>query len=343
MRNFIKHKLTSIYKYEFWPFWLFYIPAYFYGAFLALKARSLTYYTAANPGMRYSGAFGYSKFHVIEQIDHKYKPRTILVNYQGEVSDIRSRVEAEFDYPVILKPDIGERGKMVEKINMAYELKNYFEKAESGDYIVQEFVDLPIELGIFYHKSSNHNAAISSILVKKFLLIEGDGESTLEELIDSNVRAYKRRDYLRKKYCSRLSEVIGKNVQLPMEPIGNHNRGTEFLNGEHINDPQLTKVFEDVASSIDGFYYGRFDLKVSDIDDLKNGININVFEVNGVNSEPAHIYDQNINILNAYRSVFYHMDIMYEISKENQKRGHKLASPIQYYRDMYRYLVLNKI
>ena len=48
-----------------------------------------------------------------------------------------------------------------------------------------------------------------------------------------------------------------------------------------------------------------------------------IIEVNGVNSEPAHIYEPSYSLLKAYRDIFHHMEIIYEISEMNLALGYK--------------------
>ena len=111
-----------------------------------------------------------------------------------------------------------------------------------------------------------------------------------------------------------------------LEPIGNHCRGTTFLNGNNLINRELEHVFDQIAGSIEGFYYGRFDVKVSSLDDLYAGKNIKILELNGVSSEPAHIYDPDNTLIKAYRDVLKHMRIIEEIACENHQLGHKRAS-----------------
>uniref|UniRef100_UPI004047C9FA hypothetical protein n=1 Tax=Roseivirga sp. TaxID=1964215 RepID=UPI004047C9FA len=44
-------------NYEYWPFWLFFLPLVPYWIYLAIRAKSFTYFTAANPGIEHGGVF----------------------------------------------------------------------------------------------------------------------------------------------------------------------------------------------------------------------------------------------------------------------------------------------
>src|SRR5438876_1816327 len=53
---------------EFWPAWLFYLPVGMYYIYMAIRHRSLTLPTAANPGMATGGFVGESKFEILKQL-----------------------------------------------------------------------------------------------------------------------------------------------------------------------------------------------------------------------------------------------------------------------------------
>lgn len=68
------------------------------------------------------------------------------------------------------------------------------------------------------------------------------------------------------------------------------------------------------------FDYGRIDMKIIDWEAFKHNEGIKILEINGVNAEPIHIYDTKQNIAQAYTSIFYHMDLIYQLSKEKRMK-----------------------
>ena len=108
---------------------------------------------------------------------------------------------------------------------------------------------------------------------------------------------------------------------LLLEPIGNHSRGTKFLNRNYLISPHLEKVFTEVAKQIPGFNYGRFDLRAPSLEDFLKGEGIKILELNGVNAEPAHIYDPSTKLLTGLKTLLQHWQIIYQISKQNIRSG----------------------
>jgi membrane protein DedA with SNARE-associated domain len=186
--GFVRRKL----RWEFWPAWAAYIPVIPYLLYLALKHRSLTLFTAVNPGMPSSGFAGESKSEILEHLSASGAvARYALI--PGSIGDY-ARIEraAEFldprGFPVVLKPDVGERGSGVAIVRSRGELESYL-RAAQGDTIIQEYI-AGLEFGVFYYRDPREpEGRIFSITEKRFPDVAGDGESTLEQLILRDPRA----------------------------------------------------------------------------------------------------------------------------------------------------------
>jgi len=140
---------TRLTNWEYWPFSLIYFPVSFYWIWLIIKARSLFFFTASNPSIEFGGMLGESKFDIFKIINPSLQPKTIFSPpdrpYEHILATLRS---TEMDFPLIAKPDVGERGWMVEKINNELELKKYLENTKVN-LLLQEYIDLPVELDVF--------------------------------------------------------------------------------------------------------------------------------------------------------------------------------------------------
>ncbi len=340
--NWLKRKVIRLMNYEYWPYGVFYFPMYFYGFYLAAKARSFTYFTTTNPGMLYGGIMGESKYKVLQLIPKNYLPVSIFIRQNTSITEILEIFEKnELQFPVIAKPDKGERGKNVEKIDCESALKLYLENSES-DIIIQEFVPYTFEVGVLYYRYPNEEkGAISSVVMKDFLVVQGDGKSTLKSLILGKTRAFGRKEYLFNKFQMDLDKIIPKGEIIYLEPIGNHCRGTAFLNGNDLINEELVESIDAIASKIPGFYYGRFDIRAKSKSDLLSGKNLKILELNGVSSEPAHIYDPNYRLINAYRDLAQHMKIIYRISKINYKNGVPRTPLSVFLKDLFSYFKQN--
>ncbi len=302
----------------------------------AWRAKSSTFFTAVNPTWKYGGIFGESKKAILDRIDTAYQPQSVLVKHSDNLPSLWNGREDTF-FPIIAKPILGERGNGVVKVSSIAELLNYHLNTKE-DYILQEFVDCPIELGVFYsRKPSEAKGMISSITLKDFLTVVGDGESTLEQLIENNTRARFQVEKLKLKFENQWNTIIPAHQKIELESIGNHCRGTRFVNANYLITKELEDVFEKISRPIEGFQYGRFDLRVSSLHDLYEGKNIYIMELNGTNSEPTHIYDSAHGFFKMYRDLAWHWTRMADIAIENKTLGIKSAPVFRFLKDLKKY------
>ena len=322
IRQWVGRFLIRLRHWEYWPFEVVYAPIFVYHLYLSLKARSLFFFSAANPSIESGGMLGESKIDILNKIDDQFKPKTLFFGKRVTANDVVDQlVMAGFWFPIIAKPNQGERGWRVEKLSTEAELNEYL-LDNHMDLIIQEYVDEPIELGIFYYRMPGEKTGtISSVVQKEFLSVTGDGQSTTLELLTQNDRAFLQLPALTVRYGGRLNEVLARGELQQMMPIGNHCRGTKFLNANHLITPELRAVFDRISLPIDGFYYGRFDIRCRSVTDLYQGQHIRILELNGAGAEPAHIYQPGFSLWEGWRILLQHWHILYAISRENHRRG----------------------
>lgn len=317
-----KRFFTKLYKWEFWTFWVFYIPVYYYWAYCWIRTRSMFFFSAANPAMDMGGFIDYPKMEIFKIIPPDLLPNMVFITNEDEKKQAEQMVVAKgIQFPLIAKPDRGERGKGVAKIKNPEQLNAYL--AEATDKIIlQDFIEHPLEFGIMYYRLPNEERGnITSIVQKEFLTVTGDGKSTVRQLMRKSQRVALYEAHVEGSYPEILEKVPAKGEATLLEPIGNHSRGTIFRNSNHLINDQLIKVFDNMSKRIEGFYFGRYDIKVPTMEDLYAGKNIILMELNGVNSEPAHIYDPDMNIFAAYRDLLKHWQVLYKVSSQNHKNG----------------------
>lgn len=310
-------------RYEYWPWWLFYLPMLPYYLYQALRTGSLTYPTSVNPAIYGGGFYGEKKTDILQHLSSEYLATTVFVEKGSTFPQILDLISANgLSFPIIAKPNVGERGTNVEKVESATQLEAYILHVKE-DFLIQEFVNYPIELAVLYSRlPSKSTGEVSSITAKEFLSVIGDGSSTIEELVLQNPRAVFQLDVLRKRMGDKLQTVLSANEILLLEPIGNHCRGTKFLNGNHLITTELNAVFDKISAPYQNFFYGRYDIKVASLVDFQLGKTIKIMELNGISADPGHVYDPDYKLLNAYRDLSWHWKRLADIHLENKQSGH---------------------
>ncbi len=321
MSNFklFLHKLTH---WEYWPFGIVYFPMYFAWFYYSAKARTWFFFLPANPGIKNAGFLLESKKEIYDSIPAYAIPKTLLFPPNSSSADILKKMkEAGIDFPCIGKPDIGMKGLAVSLLKNEQDLSVYSEKIKL-DFLIQEYINLPNEIGVFYYRvPGNSTGNISGIVQKELLSIIGDGKSSIEELLTKDPRYQFQLLALRKIYGSGLAAIPLSGVRKELVPYGNHARGAKFTDSSAVADSQLINFIDSLCRKVPEFYYGRLDIKYNSLEELKQGKRYCIIELNGAGSEPTHIYDPKHSIFFAWKEILRHYRLLWEISMKNHQRG----------------------
>jgi membrane protein DedA with SNARE-associated domain/pimeloyl-ACP methyl ester carboxylesterase len=323
-------------RWEFWPPWAFYPPVVLYLCYLGLKHRGLTLFTCANPAIEEGGFVGESKSKILQGLGQTPESRSLIASWALLEKSLshHTRVDCALQFmsdhglsfPVVLKPDAGERGSGVAVVRSDGAMEDYLRAAAKTDVIIQEHI-AGLEFGVFYFRyPESERGEIFSITRKLFPSVTGDGESTLEHLILIDNRAVcMARTYLGSKR-DRLWDVPVKGESVQLIEIGTHCLGSIFLDGIEIKTAEMERAIDDLAKGFEGFYFGRFDIRTPSLTDFQQGKNFKVIELNGVTSEATSIYDPKNSLFAAYRVLFDQWRIAFEIGAQNRMRGVNSAS-----------------
>src|SRR5215218_4343693 len=86
---------------EYWPFHVVYALIYPYWFWLCLKARSLFFFSAANPSLENGGFLMESKKSIYDLIPQKYYPRTLFFQTGTPQETVWQKIfHEEFSFPL---------------------------------------------------------------------------------------------------------------------------------------------------------------------------------------------------------------------------------------------------
>jgi membrane protein DedA with SNARE-associated domain len=329
-RRIATGKLRRILRWEFWPLPVFYFPVVVYVLLLALRYRSLTVFTCANPSIPSGGFVGESKDAIYAMLASSPGNRPFVLRHDiipgnlepdGKAALVERFIAANhLSFPIVLKPDVGERGKGVRIVDSSEMFRNVLASTK-GDQILQEFAG-GSEISVFYYRHPGAAAGrIFSITEKVFPHVVGDGASTLEELILSDDRAVCLAEKYFEENRSQLGHVPTASEDVRIIRIGTHSRGAVFLDGERLRTHELESAIDMICRRIEGFNFGRFDIRYSSEAELMAGRGFKIVELNGVTSESTNIYDPRYSLFDAYRILFQQWRIAFEIGAENRRLG----------------------
>lgn len=328
-RKLLSSRLRRALRWEFWPLWAFYPPIIAWICLLGIRHRNLLLFTAANPGMDAGGLIDLNKFANLDAIQKQYPgftARTFRVTRLSDCQKVMEENKHILAYPVILKPNAGQRGIAVEIVRNHEQLDNYFCRHKNQAILLQEYVD-GLEFGVFYMREPDQpQGRIFSINQKLFPEAVGNGVDTLEKLILNDPRQHYMAEYLLNLHAERLQEIPAANQSIKLVEIGSHCRGSVFIEASGHITQALQQRIDSISKAIPGYHFGRYDLRVTSIEDLRQGKNLKILEANGVSSESANIYDPSCSLIDAYKVMFKQWQSAFRIGAKNRAQGHSPAS-----------------
>jgi hypothetical protein len=310
-----------VFNWELWPFNLIYAPLGFVWLFYAIKARSFYFFTPTNPTLIFGGFEAGSKMEIYQQLTAGSYPKTILIKPAHTIDEIKKELaENGLSYPFVAKPDEGMQGILFRIIESEEELCRYH-KIVGVNYLIQTFIEFPMEFSVFYIRYPGQlKGKVTGFIIKDYLHVNGDGKKTLEQLINEHPVAQHRLPEMKAKHGANWLTIPKNGEKYYLSVAGNRSRGAKFINLHKEIDQQLNDVF-DALNPSKNFYYGRYDLKCTSVENLKAGKDIMILEYNGAGAEPNHIYDCGLSYFNALKVLSAHWGHMYRIGKINNRLG----------------------
>jgi hypothetical protein len=231
--------------------------------------------------------------------------------------------EEQLDYPLVLKPDVGERGRDVVIVRSDAQLNEVLEKLDAK-LIAQAYVP-GVEFGVFYYRyPTAEHGEILAITTKRMVSVTGNERDTLERLILADNRTVCMAPFFLKQFAARLREIPRDGEVVALTELGTHCRGALFLDGTHLLTPALKDAIEHTSRAYRGFYFGRYDVRAESEEAFQAG-RFKVIELNGLTSEATSIYDPKHSVWFGWRMLCRQWRIAVEIAAENRARG---ATPL---------------
>ena len=315
----LKQRWIRLTHWEYWSMWALYIPLAPCYLFHSISSGGIGFFSRTNPAMPSGGMGLMDKEDMYNLLPEGTFPNTTY--YQSE-KDFESiclwLAQNNSQFPVVVKPAKGCRGRGVDIIHSQDELHDAMATCQEK-MVLQALIPFTKEVGIFYVKlPSEERGRITGIVEKKGIQITGDGTHSVRDFIKQSERYSLHLNQLEKDSSLNLEEILPFGTTKELSSIGNHARGATFFDVTTQNSVQLERVIDAISKKIEGFYYGRFDIKFESWDLLEEGKAYSIVELNGANSEPTHVYDAKHSYFFALREFNKHWKLMAKISRENK-------------------------
>lgn len=318
------------------PTWMFYAPVAVMWLMLALRYRSFTLPTAANPSFECGGLVGESKNQAMLQVapeaakwfaPHAWLTRSTTLEEDRTTEDLqialRALESAQLAFPVVAKPDRGHQGYGVRPIYCEADLLRYIDTFPRGETMVlQKLIALQHEAGVFYVRLPGERSGhIFSMNLSAPAQVVGDGVSTLRQLILAAPLVARCRALQLDAQHDRLDWIPAARETVVLAFARSLRLGATLTDGRQLVTPALLARFDEIAGGIKDFYFGRFDVRFERLDEFQRGENFQIVEVNGVGAEANHIWDANTTLRHAYKTLFAQYKLAFHIGHLNRQRG----------------------
>ena len=332
---------------EFWPATVFYAPMLPVLLYHALRRGPMSF-TCVNPGISHGGGvIGESKMEILTALmkgpGSEWIVPTRLIpagtTPEQRAEDVKAAVRRDDrfgGYPVILKPNEAQRGHGLKLARREADVDAYFQSV-LRPVILQRFHAGPHEAGVLWTRRDEDGrllpaGRIFSVTRKVFPTVEGDGTSTLEELIWMHPRYRLQARTFLKRFSSELDRVPDDGETVRLAVAGNHAQGTKFLDGGELITPELEARFNEIAVAFsaerpgaDGhlgeFDFGRFDIRYTADDALRRGEDFAIIELNGVMSESTNLYDPRRPLWWTYGVLIRQWATLYRLGSLRRRQG----------------------
>ncbi len=342
----MKKLIRRLLDWEQWPFKVLYAPITIVWGWYMIRSGSVWFFTPSNPKLTFGGMEGEPKKEMYDLLPVHLYPITFNVKPTDSFDLVKNGIDKnKLSFPLIVKPEVGGQGILFRKLDSEEELKNYHKK-NPFEYIIQELVSYPMEVSIFYYRYPDKlKGSITGFLHKIPLQVLGDGKHSLKELILQHPKASRRFDEMEAKHGMNFDKIIPNGEHYKLSYAANHNRGASFIDLKDQIDERLVGVIDRISTTVDDFFYGRYDIMCSSVEELKQNRNFTILEFNGCGAEPNHFYDTGYTLLTAYKEILRHWKVLYQISRYNYKKGIKywsLMRGLKFLKDTDRYFAQMK-
>lgn len=331
-------RLQRAQRWEFWPGWLFYIPIVIWILLCGLRHRQPTAFSATNPGMDNGSVVGERKSRMLlplqEALPDVVPPTRLLdASFTTACAEVLALAD-DCGWPLVLKPDIGQRGRGVAIIHSPAQARAYLKIATApglGFRVLAQAFAGGDEYGVFVRREPGHEEFhISSVTHKALPTLVGDGQHSLAQRILDDDRARLIAPLLFTRHADQLDDILPAGEERQLVELGAHCRGAEFRNAMALTGPALSATMTRIAQALPGFDFGRIDLRARSPEDLRQGRHIQVLEINGVTSEPAHVYHPGTSLWQGLRVFCEHWSHAFELGRERVRHdGIRPLSPLQ--------------
>jgi membrane protein DedA with SNARE-associated domain/pimeloyl-ACP methyl ester carboxylesterase len=317
-------KVRGLLQPALWPSAILYLPVRLGILFFSIRYRSLTAFASANPALgRIGGFIGDSKSLLLRPFQRDSRCCPTLALSQEEPVAERQKHAAAFavchGYPLVFKPEVAEDGAGLRFVRDAAQLERLV-GAATEDFLLQKFIP-GLEFEVVWRRNpGKDDGRIMAIVQKQDVVVRGDGEQTLEELIWLDEVAVSRGELYQRCHSRELNDIVPAGRFVTLNLTGSYGHGARCVHRHDLTTPELTAAASAFAKRFPGLHFARFDLRAASEDELKAGRFI-CTEVGGCCHVSSLVRDGSLRFSRSYTAVWHQLKVCLEAGLYNLKQN----------------------
>ncbi len=307
------------------PKWALCIPLVLHWFLLAIRHRSLTLPSAANPDILTGGLAGEGKLSCLRLIRPEHAAwvaPTAAVRPHEDIEAARRRAGIEF--PLVAKPDVGWCGYGVRRVDDAEALVAY-QSAMPADAVIllQPLAPGPHEAGLLYRRwPGQQRSASLGVTLRHGPAVHGDGRHTLRQLLRADPRWPRHAAVIDADRVPALEEIV------PLTTVHSLRVGARYEDAPDLSTPALLARVHMIARGMGNFHAGRFDVRFASAAELQAG-RFTIIEVNGAGAEAIGAWDPTLGLWPAFARVFASHRELFAVGGAMRALGHRPVGPMR--------------
>jgi membrane protein DedA with SNARE-associated domain/pimeloyl-ACP methyl ester carboxylesterase len=313
-------KVRNLLQPSLWPAAILYLPVRLGVLYHSIRCRSLTAFASANPALgRIGGFIGDAKSLLLRPFQRDSRCCPTLALAQEDKIEERIKEAHAFavchGYPLVFKPEVAEDGAGLRFVRDAAQLERLVAGAKE-DFLLQKFIP-GLEFEVVWRRNpGKDDGRIMAIVQKQDVVVRGDGEQTLEELIWLDEVAVSRGELYQRCHSRELNDVVPAGRLVTLNLTGSYGHGARCVHRHDLSTAELTAAVTAFAKRFPGLHFARFDLRAVSEAELKAGRFI-CTEVGGCCHVSSLVRDGSLRFSRSYAAVWHQLKACVEAGRYN--------------------------
>lgn len=323
----LRRRLT---RHSNWPEFILRLPVIAQYLWLSFVYRSFSLFTLANRGLGDAGGVPagskYENYRSVFENNSFARERGMSVKTvfleagksAGERFEIAKALLAreQIAFPCVVKPELGEGGLGVMICKNAGELKAWL-AVNIDNAVIQEYAGGE-EYEVLWIRRPNHAAGrISSVIQKDFVIIKGDGERNLEDLIWADDKSVNNGTLYEKLNFKNAMKKPAAGECCQLATAGTRIKGARYVRRPELRTKALAGTIDALVNAAGrDIHFLVLDIKVPDKTALAAGTDLRIVSVKGAGATTTAVYDDFVRMRTAYSETFRELNFCFAVGAE---------------------------